>query len=129
MEITFEEPRIHTENLTTVALGVVIALTGDIRGQLIIKGEHNVFQHIGETMFGMQLEGEMLQSFTGELGNMIAGTLSSNISQSGINMDITPPDVLNESQKEFHLLNRIHSPIYLKDTWKMQIIVELEEAS
>ncbi|WP_417900068.1 chemotaxis protein CheX [Bacillus haimaensis] len=129
IDFTFEQPSLHTENLTNVALGVLIVLTGDIRGQLIIQGERTVFQHIGAMMFGMELEGEMLQSFTGELGNMIAGTLSSNIAQSGLNMDITPPNVLIEQQTEFHQHHRLHSPLYLKDNGEMQIIVELENAS
>ncbi|RJR12204.1 chemotaxis protein CheX [Candidatus Parcubacteria bacterium] len=129
IDFTFEQPSLHTETLTNVALGVLIVLTGDIRGQLIIQGERTVFQHIGAMMFGMELEGEMLQSFTGELGNMIAGTLSSNIAQSGLNMDITPPNVLIEQQTEFHLHHRLHSPLYLKDNGEMQIIVELENAS
>lgn len=129
VDITFDEPSLYTEKRTNVTYGVLIILTGDIRGQLIIQGERHAFQHIGELMFGMQLEGDMLQSFTGELGNMIAGTLSSKVAGSGIHMDITPPDVLNEQQKEFHLMNRLHTPVYLKDTLKMQIIMELEDAS
>ncbi|WP_404428319.1 chemotaxis protein CheX [Sutcliffiella horikoshii] len=129
IEFTFDQPSLYTENLTNVTYGVLIMLKGDIRGQLIIQGDQHAFQHIGEMMFGMQLEGEMLQSFTGELGNMIAGTLSSKVAGSGINMDITPPDVLSEQQKEFHLMHRLHTPVYLKDTLHMHIIMELEEAS
>lgn len=129
IDFTFDQPRLHTENLTNVALGVLIVLTGDIRGQLIIQGEQSVFQKIGALMFGMELEGEMLQSFTGELGNMIAGNLSTQIAQSGINMDITPPNVLIEQQREFHLHHRLHSPIFLQNNGEMRIIVELEAVS
>lgn len=127
--MSFDSPQVHTEKLATIALGVLIELTGDIRGQLIIQGEKTAFQEIGESMFGMQLDGDMLHSFTGELGNMIAGTLSSSIAQSGIHMDITPPDVINEQEKEFHFLHRLHTPVLLKNQLQMQIIVELEEAS
>jgi chemotaxis protein CheX len=129
IDFTFDQPSLHTEKLTNVAYGVLIVLTGDIRGQLIIQGERSVFQHIGALMFGMELEGEMLQSFTGELGNMIAGSLSSHIAQSGLNMDITPPNVLIEQQREFHLHHRLHSPIFLNGNGEMHIIIELEAAS
>ncbi|WP_223701979.1 chemotaxis protein CheX [Sutcliffiella deserti] len=129
IDLTCEQPRIHTENLTNISLGVLIMLTGDIRGQLLIQGERSVFQQIATSMFGMELEGDMLHSFTGELGNMIAGNLSSYIAQSGINMDITPPNVIMEQQKEFQFHHRLQSPILFKENGSMQIIIELEPAS
>ncbi|RLL46685.1 chemotaxis protein CheX [Oceanobacillus piezotolerans] len=74
--------------------GVLIGFTGDVKGRLIIDGDQSVFQAVGESMFGMFLEGEMLTSFSGELGNMIAGNLSTNIIQNGLKTDITAPTVM-----------------------------------
>src|SRR5699024_5787188 len=54
--------------------GVLIGITGDVKGQLILSGEQHVFGSIGKAMFGADLEGDMLMSFSGELGNMIAGS-------------------------------------------------------
>lgn len=45
-------------------------------------------------MFGMPLEGEMLLSFSGELGNMIAGAISTNIADSGTDINITAPTIM-----------------------------------
>lgn len=44
-------------------------------------------------MFGMPVENGLLISFTGELGNMIAGNLTTNAAEQGLEMDITPPTV------------------------------------
>lgn len=83
---------------------VSIEILGDIEGILLIKEEGNVFKHLAEGMFGMILEGDMLQSFIGEFGNMVAGQLATNISQKGFRMDITPPHA--EARPE--LMDRLH---------------------
>lgn len=74
--------------------GVLIGVTGDIKGRLILAGDKAVFSSIGEAMFGMPLEGEMLSSFSGELGNMLAGRISTTIVENGIQTDITAPTIM-----------------------------------
>ncbi|MFY4776038.1 chemotaxis protein CheX [Metabacillus sp. RGM 3146] len=74
-----------------IAQQVHIDILGDFKGTLIINENGEVFSKLGESMFGMLLEGEMLQSFMGEFGNMVAGQLATIVSQKGLNMDITPP--------------------------------------
>ena len=73
-EISVEKPSLFTQPYTQHCIGVLIGMTGDVRGRLIIDGNEHTFGKIGEGMFGMVVEGEMLESFAGELGNMIAGT-------------------------------------------------------
>lgn len=94
--ITADQPSTFFEPLTNHSFGVLIGLTGNVRGNIIIDGNEDVFKKIGHSMFGMQLEGEMLLSFAGELGNMLAGKLSTTITGDGGEMDITPPTVLIE---------------------------------
>ncbi|MBP2078872.1 chemotaxis protein CheX [Oceanobacillus polygoni] len=77
--------------------GVLIGFTGDVKGKLILAGDPSVFGAIGEAMFGMAVEGEMLASFSGELGNMLAGNLSTTIIQNGIKTDITAPTIMQGS--------------------------------
>ena len=54
--------------------GILIGITGDINARLVLMGTPTIFSSIANVMFGMELEGEMLVSFSGELGNMIAGS-------------------------------------------------------
>ena len=61
---------------------------------MIIDAEKEMISKIGEGMFGMPLQEEMLESFAGELGNMLAGNMSTSISQKGFIIDITPPTVI-----------------------------------
>ncbi|WP_339227287.1 chemotaxis protein CheX [Oceanobacillus sp. FSL K6-2867] len=81
----------------SLQFGVLIGFTGDAKGKLILSGDPSVFAAIGETMFGMAVEGEMLASFSGELGNMLAGNLSTTIVQDGIKTDITAPTIMQGS--------------------------------
>lgn len=74
--------------------GVLIGITGDIKGKLVLSGALPTFASIGEAMFDMPVESKMLVSFSGELGNMVAGNLSANIVEKGINIDITYPSIL-----------------------------------
>src|SRR5690625_2649841 len=69
--------------------GILIGITGDIKGKLIFAGDTATFAFIGEGMYGMPLEGEMLQSFSGELGNMIAGGISTDLFQNKTDIAIT----------------------------------------
>lgn len=72
-----------------MSFGVLIGFTGDLKGKLVLKGNEALFGSIGEIMFGMALEGEMLSSFAGELGNMIAGGMATNLAEDGVFIDIT----------------------------------------
>ena len=103
-----KKPKILNQPLN-LQYGVLIGLTIDMNGKLILAGDTSIFASIGEAMFGMQLENEMLTSFSGELGNMIAGSLSTNLVENGIRTDITSPIVIEENttisdyQKGLHL--------------------------
>lgn len=74
--------------------GILIGITGDIKARLILMGNPITFSTIAHSMFGMELEGEMLASFSGELGNMLAGSISTHIVNSGIQTDITAPTIM-----------------------------------
>lgn len=92
------KPKVLTD-LLLVQFGVFIGITGDIQGKLVLVGEQSTFGSIGEVMFGSQINGEMLVSFSGELGNMIAGNLSTSIVSSGVSIDITSPSIIEGQAK------------------------------
>lgn len=79
--------------------GVLIGMIGDVSGRILFSADRTVFSSIGEKMFGMVIEGEMLSSFSGELGNMISAGLSSHIASQGISSDITSPTIMEGNTK------------------------------
>ena len=106
--------------------GVLIGITGDVKGQLILSGEQHVFGSIGKAMFGADLEGDMLMSFSGELGNMIAGSLSTNIVAQGIKTDITSPTILQGSTTLSGYDKAIHTIVQFAGVGQMDIYLLLD---
>ncbi|WP_445493055.1 chemotaxis protein CheX [Niallia sp. 03133] len=125
-DISIDKPVLIPAPFTQQSLGVLIGLTGDFRGRIIIDGNEQVFGKLGEAMFGMALEGDMLESFSGELGNMIAGNLSTFVSKNGIEMDITPPTVLVGETKMYGFTKALRLPISLHTVGELTIILMLE---
>ncbi|MFB6466070.1 chemotaxis protein CheX [Cytobacillus sp. Hz8] len=125
-EVTIDKPSLFTQPFTQHSIGVLIGMTGDLRGRIIINGDETIFSNIGESMFGMKLEGEMLESFAGELGNMIAGNLSTSISQKGFEMDITPPTVLVGQTKVYGFKKAFRLPIQIESKLILEVILMIE---
>lgn len=95
LPITYENitaPVICSE--LTCHFGVLVGITGTIKGKVLYKSDVDFFSFVGELMFGMALEGDMLKSFAGELGNMISGGLCTNIFSKGMTIDITAPTII-----------------------------------
>jgi chemotaxis protein CheX len=108
-------------------IGVLIGITGDLRGRLLLEGTFELFQAFGNHMFQMTLEGEMLESFAGEMGNMIAGNLSASIYKQNISIDITPPTVLVGQTKISGFTRAIHIPLSFESGGELGIVLMLEE--
>ncbi|MFT4414376.1 chemotaxis protein CheX [Fredinandcohnia humi] len=120
------KPRLVERELS-LHFGVLIGLVGDIRGKLVLKGELSIFGSIGQSMFGMPLEGEMLSSFTGELGNMIAGSLSTNIAENGMKTDISAPTIMQGNTTLSGFSNALEVPIIFDSIGEMQIYLVLDK--
>lgn len=125
--LSIDKPCLFQQPYTQYSIGVLIGMTGDIRGRLIIDGDATTFSSIGEGMFGMKVEGEMLESFAGELGNMIAGTLATSFSKYEIDMDITPPTVLVGETKIYGFNKAFCLKVSINDIGSMKILLMLED--
>jgi len=118
MEFQMEKPRVMKQEFH-LHFGVLIGITGEIKGKLVFTGEKHTFSSIGEKMFGMPLEGEMLLSFSGELGNMIAGGISTNIAESGTNINITSPTIMQGDTTLSGYVQALEVPVQFENIGKM----------
>jgi len=85
---------------------VQIETVGDYQSTIVLKGDNRFFNEIGKTMYGMELEGMMLESFASELWNMILGGIMVNATQQGVDVDITPATLngeLHDTEAIYHL--------------------------
>ena len=127
MNINIQAPSITSEPFVQQEMGVLIGIIGDVKGRIIIDGAPATFGAIGSSMFGMPLEGEMLESFTGEFGNMIAGNLCTNVGQSGIELDITPPTVMVGNTKLYGFQKAFRLPAEIDSVGSISILLTLDE--
>ncbi|MFJ5623870.1 chemotaxis protein CheX [Peribacillus loiseleuriae] len=126
LNLEMSKPLLINEPFLQQGIGVLIGMTGDVRGRLIIEGNSDAIGRIGETMFGMMLEGEMLESFAAELGNMIAGNLATQLTVDKIVMDISPPTVLVGETKIYGFKKAIYLPITIETDKTIHIILMIE---
>lgn len=85
-----------TPDLLGSHVWIRIDLKGEIDGQVAFGLAPNVAVKIASAMMGgFELSGfdEMSQSAVAELANMISGNACSQIASSGVQIDITPPQV------------------------------------
>jgi chemotaxis protein CheX len=125
--VTTEKPVLLAEAVLQPELGVLIGITGDVSGRLILGAESAVFGKLGESMFGMPIEGEMLISFVGEFGNMIGGNTSAGIYQKGINIDITTPTVIQGQYKLFGFKQALEIGMEFDQVGHMRMTLILDE--
>ena len=79
-------------------VAIMIGVTGEIRGQLAISMEKSTALNVAsKMMMGMSVSefDEMAKSAIGEMGNMIAGTYATGLSNLDKRVDITPPSILS----------------------------------
>jgi chemotaxis protein CheX len=126
LEVAVYDPVSLREPYNKHNIGVLIGMTGDTRGRFVIDGDQESFQSLAASMFGMPLAGEMLESFAGELGNMIVGNLATSISQSGNNVDITTPTVIAGESKLFGFHEAIQLPMTIENVGDFLILFMIE---
>lgn len=125
--LTVEPAYLYDISELQTGMCVLVGFTGEITGRLLIDGHSESFGKLGETMFGMALEGEMLHSFVGEVANMVAGTMCTKISQKGRKVDITPPTIMEGKMKLFGFEKAIFVPFAVDHVGEMNIILLLQE--
>jgi Predicted inhibitor of MCP methylation, homolog of CheC len=87
------KPYLKDTQFTQDSLIIMIGVTGEMRGQVMIAFENSVACDIASKMCMMpitQLD-ELSSSAICELGNMIMGNTATVFSTKGIGIDITPP--------------------------------------
>ena len=96
MELKVGKPFIKTSEFEDSSILIMIGVTGEMRGQVIIAiGYKKACEIASKMMMGMPVDelNEIAMSAIGELGNMIMGNSATILSTKGIGIDITPPTI------------------------------------
>lgn len=97
---SFNRPFLRESPYSIDDLAVIIGVTGQLRGQMIMSMSKQCAKDIASQMMGgmpvPELD-EMSLSAIGELGNMIAGNAARLLGEAKLEVDIAPPAVLEGS--------------------------------
>jgi chemotaxis protein CheX len=118
--------QILEETVVQNDIGVLVGITGDFYGRMVIQGEGETFGKIGESMYGMLLEGDILLSFVGEMANMVAGNTATLISNKGRKIDITPPTVMVGKLQLHGFEQGISVPVDFEKIGRLNIILMIQ---
>lgn len=108
-------------------IGVLVSITGDFKIRLILEESLQTFKMLGESMYGMPLEDQMLESFVGEMGNMMAGTIASYLFEQGFNIDITPPTVMVGETKIYGFDRAVNLSIFIEGIGHLRVLLIVEQ--
>ncbi|MGB4661621.1 MAG: chemotaxis protein CheX [Mobilitalea sp.] len=106
---------------------ILIGITGEMRGQVMIAFEESIACDIASKMMMMPVTvlDDLARSAISELGNMIMGNTATIFSTKGIAIDITPPTVGNGSMS---FSNNFASNICIPLEYEENKIVEINIA-
>ncbi|CAM4386046.1 chemotaxis protein CheX [Paenibacillus tarimensis] len=100
-----------------------IGIIGQIKGDVVFCFPQDVAMKIVSSMMGgypvSELD-DMCMSAIAELGNMISGNASTMLSNEGIAVDITPPDIV-QADSAFHKMEALTVPLVLNDIGEFDI--------
>lgn len=90
---TVGKPYVKTTEFDQSSVIILIGVTGEMRGQVIIAFSLDIACDIASKMIMMPITemNELSMSAISELGNMILGNAATILSTKGIGIDITPP--------------------------------------
>jgi chemotaxis protein CheX len=128
VDVKIGKPYIKDTDFTEDSLVILIGVTGEIRGQVMIAFSNDTACNIASKMIMMPVTqmDELSTSAICELGNMILGNTATIFSTRGIGIDITPPTLCsgNVSFSNNYTKN-ICVPLLYEDDMKIEINVAI----
>lgn len=95
VDVKIGKPSIKKADFTSESIIIMIGITGEIKGQVLISFSDGTACDIASRMMSMEIlfMDEISMSAISELGNMILGNAATIFSTKGIGIDITPPSI------------------------------------
>lgn len=130
VETTLGKPNIKEAHFEEDTIVIMIGITGEMKGQVILAFPNDVACLVSGNMCMMPTTemNELYMSAICELGNMIMGNAATIFSTKGIGIDITPPTVC-VGNMTFHpaVAQNICVPLILSDSRTIDINISVKE--
>lgn len=117
IELKIGKPSVRKTPFPLDEVVLVVGVTGEIKGQVIISTSQDVAKQIAsKMMMGMPVDelNDMAKSAISELGNMIMGNTATLIANQGLSVDITPPTLMigKDISLSFNASQTIELPLH-----------------
>lgn len=130
VEAKIGKPYLSQANYEGVSIMIIVGITGDLRGQVLINMSTDIACDItSHIMMGMPVPelSDMARSAISELGNMIMGNTATIFSTKGIVIDITPPTVGNGTMSfTTNYASNICIPLEYEEGKKIEINIAIK---
>ncbi len=112
------KPYLRDSHFTDDSVVIMIGVTGEIQGQVMLVFKKEVALSIASKMMFMEVTqlDEISTSAICELGNMIMGNASTVFSTKNVGIDITPPSMCEGNFSISGAVTNMCIPIYINDT-------------
>lgn len=131
--ITIEEqhPYINKDVVLDSNIGVIIGLTGSIKGQVMINIPEDIGRKIASNMMGgipVAAFDDIAKSAICELGNIIVGNAATGLYDMGLKVDITSPSIIEGKGMTYSVGNQdiLTLPFNTEDN-QIQLHVSIKE--
>lgn len=118
-------PTVVTAPIHPSEVGVLVGITGEVKGRLFVSSTLSVFSEIGRIMYGMDLNEDMVRSFASEFTNMLAGNMVR--LAEGMTLDISPPTTIEGGTAMYGFARAITVPLIAESEASVQLALMLEE--
>lgn len=131
LRIEEEHPYIMKDIVLNNNIGVIIGLTGSIKGQVMINIPEDIGKKIASNMMGgvpIAAFDDIAKSAICELGNMIVGNAATGLYDMGLKVDITSPSVIEGKGMIYCVANQdiLSLPLKTGDN-QIQIHISIKE--
>ncbi len=112
------KPYIRNTTFSNDSVVIMIGVTGEMQGQVILAFERKIALEVASKMMFMEVTqlDEISTSAICELANMIMGNASTAFSVKSIGIDITPPSLFQGNFSVSGAVANMCVPIYINDT-------------
>lgn len=101
-------------------IAVALHLMGDVSCQFLMQAERDFFAAVGQSMFGLSADSPYLESFIGEFGNMVGGSIAMNM-QDQMNIDLSPPSVYMNRRPNPDFIDAFCLPIVFDEHYLVRV--------
>lgn len=125
-QVIINPPTLFQQPHACIHYCVLVGMVGDLKARIIIDADELIYSKLCQSLYGFQLDGELLESFVGEFGNMVAGKTCVFSTNDTLNLDITTPTVMIGETQIAIVKHTFALPISISNIGDLKLLLTVE---